>query len=228
MKNDKEKYHHLINNLVRISSVNSIFNYEVGRKALLSLGKGNIREWLEKFLPNTRFIIEPKIIGFNIGIQYLNGKLIKAIDKYSGDITSKINSEKNIPKTIPIKNRIEIRGILYYDKTEYKQNKDKVLKVFKKPPNEKNELYFCAFHLYHCNINQYQSLQELKKLNFEIPETQFTSFISDIDLYKEYWKEGKLFSSYPTSGIVLKINSRKLQKSLGENNVSRNWAYAIN
>ena len=76
-------------------------------------------------------------------------------------------------------------------------------------------------------MNHFQSLQELRHLKFEIPENEFTNFISDIEIYLQFWKEGKLFKSYPTSGIVLKINSRKLQKQLGENNLSMNWAYAI-
>ena len=93
---------------------------------------------------------------------------------------------------------------------------------------EKNRLKFCAFQIFHCKINQFQALQELKNLNFSIPETQFTKFVSDIEIYLKYRKEGKLFQSYPTSGIVLKINSRKLQQYLGENNLSIHWAYAIN
>ena len=45
----------------------------------------------------------------------MNGKLNKAIDKTSGDITEKINSLKIIPKTIPIKKRIEIQAMIYED-----------------------------------------------------------------------------------------------------------------
>ena len=89
-------------------------------------------------------------------------------------------------------------------------------------------LKYCAFQIFNCKINHFQSLQELKYLNFEIPQSQFTKFISDIQIYLQCWKEGKLFKSYPTNGVVLKINSRKLQKYLGENKLSINWAYAIN
>ena len=42
------------------------------------------------------------------------------------------------------------------------------------------------------------------------------------------WLERKIFAKYPTNGIVIKINSRKLQllreKSLSQNN---EWQYAI-
>ena len=57
MREENEVLNHLIRNLERISPENSIFNYKSGRKAFLSLGQGNIREWLETFLPNTRIIL---------------------------------------------------------------------------------------------------------------------------------------------------------------------------
>ena len=228
MIEENEASDHLIRNLERTSPENSIFNYKSGRKAFLSLGQGNIDDWLETLLPNTRIILEPKIIGSGIGIQYINGTLNKAVDENSHDITDSVRTLINIPKSIPIKNRIEIRGVLYANEnTSNKNNENTFIHILNFKPKIKR-LRFCAFQIFHCNINHFQSLQELKHLNFEIPQTQFTNYISDIEIYFRCWKEGKLFKSYPASGIVLKINSRKLQKHLGENNLSINWAYAIN
>ena len=228
MREETKGSDHLIKNLERISPENSIINYKSGNKALLSLGQGNIHEWLESLLPNTRIILEPKIIGTDIGIQYLNGKVNKAINENNQDITENVRSVKNIPSSIPIKKRIEIRGVLFdNEKRSNKYKKNKLLGTHNIKSHSKR-LRFCAFQIFHCNINHFQSLQELKKLNFEIPQTHFTNFTSDIEIYLQCWKEGKLFKSYPTNGIVLKINSRRLQKYLGENNLSTHWAYAIN
>ena len=228
MREEIKVSNHLARNLERISPDNSIFNYKSGRNAFLSLGQGNIREWLEIFLPNTRIILEPKIIGSIIGIQYINGELNKVINKNSQDITESLSSLKIIPKSLPIKNRIEIQGILFdYKTTSNKKNQTEFIEIQNFKSHSKT-LIFCAFQIFHCNINHFQSLQELKHLNFEIPQTQFTNFISDIEIYLQCWREGKLFKSYPTNGLVLKINSRKLQKYLGENNLSIPWAYAIN
>ena len=199
MREEIEVSNHLVRNLERISPENSIFNYESGSKAFVSLGQGNIREWLETFLPNTRIILEPKIIGSIIGIQYINGELNKAINKNSQEITESVRSLKIIPKSLPIKNRIEIQGVVYdYKKTSNKKNQTEFIEIqnFK---SQSKRLIFCAFQILHCNINHYQSLQELKHLNFEIPQTQFTNFISDIEIYLQCWREGKLFTSYPTN-----------------------------
>ena len=116
MREEIKVSNHLVRNLERISPDNSIFNYKSGRNAFLSLGQGNIREWLEIFLPNTRIILEPKIIGSIIGIQYINGELNKVINKNSQDITESVRSLKTIPKSLAIKNRLEIQGVLYDNK----------------------------------------------------------------------------------------------------------------
>jgi len=34
---------------------------------------------------------------------------------------------------------------------------------------------------------------------------------SQVETYRQAWKSGKLFADYPNDGIVVKINSRKLQ-----------------
>ncbi len=228
MREEIEVSNHLVRNLERISPDNSIFNYKSGRKAFLSVGQGHIREWLEIFLPNTRLILEPKIIGSIIGIQYINGELNKVINKNSQDITESVRSLKTIPKSLAIKNRLEIQGVLYDDKNLSTRKNETEFIDIQNFISQSKSLKFCAFHICQCKINHFQSLQELKHLNFEIPQTQFTNFISDIEIYLQCWREGRLFTSYPTNGLVLKINSRKLQKYLGENNLSIPWAYAIN
>ena len=60
-----------------------------------------------------------------------------------------------------------------------------------------------------------------------MPETQFIKFKSDVDLYVQLWREGELFAKYPREGIVLKVNSKKLQKQLGRKLNCPKWSYAI-
>ncbi len=222
------KFKHLVNNLERVSPNNSIFYNESGKKAFQASTKGDLNDWLKILLPNTRVIIEPIITGSSIGLQYINGRLNKAINENSFDITNEVKNIKSIPKCLPINNRLEISGVLYHDKHVTK--KSNILELFKTETAdaEIKSLNFCAFNIFHCKINHFQALKELKKLNFEIPQTQFTNFTSDIEIYRQCWREGKLFQSYPTKGIVLKINSKKLQKLLGENNLLSNWSCVIN
>ena len=103
MNSDKRRYDHLTFNLKRISSEKSIFNYESGQRAFLSLGKANIYELLDKPLPKTRLILEPRTMGSIIAIQYINGELNKAINVNSEDITYEVKSLGNIPQSLSIK-----------------------------------------------------------------------------------------------------------------------------
>ena len=76
----KGDFDHLINNLEKKSLKKSIFNYKYGRRAFLSLGQGNSSDWLETLLPNTRIIIEPKIIGSNLTIFFMFLQLMFVVE----------------------------------------------------------------------------------------------------------------------------------------------------
>ena len=61
-----------------------------------------------------------------------------------------------------------------------------------------------------------------------IPEYKSLKFTSQVEMFWQQWADKKLFANYPTDGIVIKINSRKLQllreKSYG---VYPHWQMAI-
>ena len=85
-----------------------------------------------------------------------------------------------------------------------------------------------SFQIINGKLNQFESLKYLKKLGFSVPATKQCNFTNEVNLYRKLWSEGKLFADYPTDGIVVKINSRKLQlireKSYG---VYPYWQMAI-
>ena len=58
---------------------------------------------------------------------------------------------------------------------------------------------------------EYQSLVYCRELGFTIPKFVEANRTSQIGIYRQAWLNGKLFNEYPTDGIVIKINSRKLQ-----------------
>ena len=58
---------------------------------------------------------------------------------------------------------------------------------------------------------EYQSLVYCRELGFTIPKFVEANRTSQVELYRQAWLNGKLFKEYPTDGIVVKINSRKLQ-----------------
>ena len=77
--------------------------------------------------------------------------------------------------------------------------------------SKSDHLSFCSFQIINGRLNQHDSLKYLKKLGFTIPEYKSLNFTSQVEMYRQQWLENKLFNNYPTDGLVVKINSRKLQ-----------------
>ena len=64
---------------------------------LTSLEKDSIEEFIEGLLPDTRLLIEPKIDGCAIALQFRYGNLEKAISRKGSDVTSKIEKVQDVP-----------------------------------------------------------------------------------------------------------------------------------
>ena len=195
--------------------VNPEANYFTNKSILPlpSLPKDRIEEFLEGLLPDSRLIIEPKIDGAAIAIQYIDGELVKAISRKGLDLTNKIKKVPDVPSKLKIKGLFQVRGELFnpseYERPTYSQRQASA--YMRAADSKSDHLSFCAFQIINGRLNQHDSLQYLKKLDFTIPEYKSLNFTSQVEMYRKQWTDKKLFNNYPTDGIVVKINSRKLQ-----------------
>ena len=207
----------------RVQSFKSDFAHKIPSRFY----NANHEKWLnETLLQNTRLVIEPKIEGIGINLFYENGMLIKAVTNTGLNQSKVVRSSNLVSEYLPISNSIQIQGIFYLGlKNDKVRNRkiNKNLKSFLKI----NNVNFCAFHILNSDLNHSSQLIALKKLSFNIPDSEQTKSTKQISLYRHLWKRGYLFKDYPTEGIIIKVNSRKLQKQLGNNQIFWNWAYAI-
>ena len=223
------QFDQLENNLKRVSPN---CDYFTNKKALPlpSLPKDQISEFIEGLLPDTRLIIEPKIDGCAIALQYQNGILEKCITRKGLDVTSKIKAIPDVPSTVKVQGLFQVRGELFnpseYARPTYSQRQ--AGGYLRAAASKSDHLSFCSFQIINGRLNQFESIKYLKKLGFSVPATKQCNFTNEVNLYRKLWSEGKLFADYPTDGIVVKINSRKLQlireKSYG---VYPYWQMAI-
>ena len=223
------QFDQLENNLKRVSPN---CDYFTNKKALPlpSLPKDQISEFIEGLLPDTRLIIEPKIDGCAIALQYQNGILEKCITRKGLDVTSKIKAIPDVPSTVKVQGLFQVRGELFnpseYARPTYSQRQ--AGGFLRSRDSKSDHLSFCAFQIINGRLNQHDSLKYLKKLGFKIPEYKSLNFTSQVEMYRKHWSDKKLFTNYPTDGIVVKINSKKLQlireKSIG---VYPYWQMAI-
>ena len=206
-----KQFDQLEKNLLRINPKCDYFNKQ-NNLILPSLAKDNIQEFLDGILSDTRLLIEPKIDGVAIAIKYIDGKLGKAISRKGSDVTEKIKTIKSIPKEINIRSSFVVRGELFTKEEEpaFSQRiASGYLRSKSYEPNQK--ITFAAFQIINGNCNQYESLNYLRKLGFSVLESYQANRTSQIETYRQAWRSKKLFSDIPTDGIVVKINSRKLQ-----------------
>ena len=196
---------------------------------LPSLPKNQIQEFLHGLLPTTRLLIEPKIDGCAIAIKYIDGKFESAISREGKDVSRKIQEVKDIPKEIKIGSRLVVRGELFApeERPPYSQ---RIASGYLRSGDYKStpKISFCAFQIINTRTNEYDSLVYLRKLGFTIPEIFEANRTSQIETFRQDWKSGKLFANYPTDGIVVKINSRKLQLLLEKSHeINSHWQMAI-
>ena len=214
-------------NLIRTDPQLDYFNQR-SNLILPSLSKVNYKQFLATLLEKTRLSIEPKINGCAIAIKYINGKFNKAITRSGFDVSSRIKKIKDVPHKIPIQRDFQVRGELYAPaETPYFSKKHSSEFLYNKKGSAES-CSFCCFQILNGRLNQYETLNYLKKCGFITPESYFTNFTSQVELYLARWLDKKIFSKYPTDGIVIKINSRKLQL-IRETDFSKynEWQYAI-
>ena len=174
-------------------------------------------------------LIQPKIDGCAIAIQYVDGKLEKAISRRGVDVTNKIKQVKDVPEKINIRSSFMVRGELFTEQEapSYSQRiASGYLRSGCDQPNPK--ISFCSFQIINTRTNEYESLIYCRELGFTIPKFVEANRTSQVEVYRKAWLNGKLFNEYPTDGIVIKINSRKLQL-IRESNMDEPllWQYAI-
>ncbi len=227
---DSKNFSHLEANLLRASAEKSVFQKKNYVEKFLGFDHGNYKYWLEeRILPNTRLIIEPKIKGCGISLKYEKGYLKNAITKNGSFNKILMTQVQNIPKKIPILKTLIIRGIIYNNKamqmnsgTFYLEN------LLNKSSLKATSISFISFQIVNTDLNHYSQLKELSKLGFDIPPNEYTRVsTNEVEVFIALWKDKKIFYEVPNNGIVLKVNSRKLQKLLGENNYYPYWAYAV-
>ena len=215
-----------------LERINPKSNYFIAKNNLIlpPLPKDQLKEFLDGLLNKTRLIIEPKIDGCAIGLQYQDGVLTKAISRKGKDVTNKLREVPDVPSTIKVRGLFQVRGELF-DPSEYERpiySQRQASGYLRAKDSRSDHLSFCCFQILNGRLNQYDSLVYLKKLGFTIPENHFCNYTSGVEMFRKNWQDKILFSNYPNDGIVIKINSRKLQllreKSYG---VYPHWQIAI-
>ena len=127
-------------------------------------------------MPNTRLIIEPKIEGCAIALNYENGKLKNAINSYGADKSFHLDLIRNVPNRIPIQRSVHIRGVLYMRGRNSIDSRKFIEEYINNKSSRSDQIAYCSYQIINSELNHYQALKSLNMLGFEIPDTEYTHY----------------------------------------------------
>ncbi|MEP7145651.1 MAG: NAD-dependent DNA ligase LigA [bacterium] len=200
------------------------------------------------------YICELKFDGIAISLVYADGKLKTGAtrgDGYKGDdVTQNIKTMRAIPLSVrnkKIKN-FEVRGEIFFKKEDFiKINEEQELKGDKIFANARNTaagtlklkdsrivasrpLNFYSYFIYPEELDlktQLESFQLLEELKFPVNKLyKKADKIEDVKKFCDEIENLRDSLPYDIDGVVVKVNSRKDQETLGSVSKSPRWAIA--
>ena len=200
---------------------------------------------------NVEYICELKIDGLAISINYDNGKLVSAATRGDGtvgeDVTENIKTIFSIPKVLKDKKSFEVRGEVYLPKKSFnilnKEREENNEVLFANPRNAaagslrqldskitaKRRLSAFIYSIVGDDSigSQESALNTAKEYELPVnPNFKLCKNIDEVIDYINYWTEHKQDLPYDIDGIVIKVNSYKVQEQIGFTQKSPRWATA--
>lgn len=201
------------------------------------------------------YVCELKFDGASISLLYEQGQLVRAITRGDGekgdDVTSNARTIRSIPLHLKTNNypvSFEIRGEVLLPFQVFaelnKAREEAGEPLFANPRNtasgtlkmqnsaevakRKLDAYF--YYVLGEDLPEdghYEILQQAKNWGFKISEhTRKCQTIDDVFEFIDYWDKERFNLPVATDGIVIKVNSRRLQNNLGFTAKSPRWAIA--
>ena len=202
---------------------------------LQSLDNGSFLDWQKKIGKTTRLLVQPKIDGCAVAARYVNGRLVKAWTRSGKDITAAMRLVRDFPQVLTEKVDIEVRGELFgVGLSGASSQRLAAGHIRKKVPTVNKKLSFSAFQIFGFDLVNFEHevMFRLENLGFRNIGSRLLRFEKDeapmIKRMFSQWEDSFLWSEYPTDGLVVKVDDRKLQAKLDKQaKTAPLWAFAI-
>ncbi len=235
-----------ITHTVPMQSLGDVFSYD----ELMEFDQ-RVRQGLGGETPE--YVVEMKIDGLSVSLEYENGKFIQGSTRGDGNvgenITENLKTIKSIPLNIAETDRLEVRGEVYMPQKSFvlvnEEKKALGEALFANPRNAaagslrqldsriaaKRKLDVFVFNIQDMSEEfaktHSEGLEKLNKLGFKVSPRR-TVVDTMEEAYLEILKIGEERSSLPfdIDGAVVKVNSLRQRELLGTTSKVPKWAIA--
>ena len=230
---------------VQMGSLTDVFSFEE---------VGEFVNTVRKTVENPEFVVEPKIDGLSVSLEYHDGMLAVGSTRGDGfigeDVTSNLKTVKSVPLSVQEKlPLIEVRGEVYMPEKIFenlvKEQEENDEQPFKNPRNAaagslrqkdpkiaaKRKLDIFVFNLQRIEGKELsshkQSLDYMKSLGFKVvPGYKKVSETSEIISAINEIGEKRFNLGFPIDGVVIKVDSFSQRETLGATAKTPKWAVA--
>ncbi len=213
----------------------------------------NFMEKTEKVVANPDYVVEAKIDGLSVALEYKKGKFVKGSTRGNGltgeDVTVNLKTVKSIPQTLSEAIDIIVRGEVYLPREEFEKiNEERELageKLFANPRNAaagslrqldpevtaRRNLAIFVFNVQASPditfTSHYESLKYLEKLGFVVsPFLKRCNTPEEVVGAIEEIGEARGGLAFDIDGAVLKVDSLAQREELGVTTKVPKWAVA--
>lgn len=197
------------------------------------------------------YVVELKYDGVAVSLHYDNGEFVLGVTRGDGfkgdDITENLKTIRTLPLKIEYKEPIEVRGEVYMRKDDFeKLNKEREKNgevLFANPRNatagslklldskivaQRNlQIFVYQGFIKNGPEKHWEVLNFLKKIGFPVsPYRKLCKDINEVIEYCNQWQNKRFSLPYNIDGMVIKVNSLPLQRTLGTTTKSPRWAVA--
>lgn len=233
-----------VNHDVPMQSLNDVFSYEEVEDFVSKI--------IEEYGENTEFVVETKIDGLSVSLEYENGILVKGSTRGNGlvgeEITNNLLMLEDIKEKLETDDTIELRGEVYLSRDRFEKLNEQLehdgkplmansrnaaagtLRQLNSDIVKQRGLNIFVFNVQKSErkfITHSETIEYLRGIG--VSTIAYSKVAVGINQVIEYIKEiGKMRSSLPydIDGAVVKVNDLSLRETLGTTTKVPRWAVA--
>lgn len=235
-----------VEHAVKMESLQDVFDKE----EVVSFVNG-----VKEQFPDALFVVEQKIDGLSVSLEYRNGELVRGSTRGNGvvgeDVTENLRVIADIPEIIiGAPEFLEVRGEVYMPRSVFENLNEQQAKIggklFKNPRNaaagslrqkdseitKSRGLSIFVFNIQQASGVEFESHKEsldwLSERGFPVsPRRNLSKTVDEVIAEIDSIGEERVGLEYDTDGAVVKVDSLMMRKTIGSTSKTPKWAVAF-